>query len=390
MTISTQNGLRLFRDIDYLYRSQLDQTVPMRQSGIILRRFVYNDTQINVVVYPNYTYNMDYPSLSIEDTFDDKYGLLYLGNLKFPFSSKYMDVYANNKHLGEDDIDIISNKLIRLTKSEVSLQDVCIETNFTVPYSALRPFIQLYFDSNFETCIGKLFSCYDYYNNPQIGVVSKASADSLYESFGDEVLTNDSTQLTVQEWVSNILYNINDIVIYNDIIYICSTQNINNIPSGSSKWVVRGKLPNPIRTQEYITTEYNLYVDAYLRWFIGNYSKHIWEDNVNIPDNVLTELQIFRDNSEGDNLDVVVIPYENQLIADIVIDTNPDTYLGFYNGESEKVFLDCCIDNNLLPQDAYDQYDNYIESNIVSKRDLFPIRAIDTFVGDDIIIGGRQ
>ena len=301
-----------------------------------------------------------------------------------------LPIYANNKHLSDEDIDILSNKLIRLTKSEVSLQDVCIETNFTVPYSALRPFVQLYIDSSFETRIGKLFACYDYYNLPQVGSVSKASTNALYESFGDEVLSNDSIQLSAPSWDSNKTYNINDDVFYKDIIYVSTSINIGSIPSSTNNnWVKRGKLPNPARTQEYITTDYDLYVDAYLRWFISDKSKKIWMDFENIPIQVINELRVFRNTSQGESFDVVIRSWAKNLISDIDLKVTPDRYDGFWTSGTIKTFLDCVINNpNLTIQECFTQYDNFIESNIVFKRDLLPIRATDSFDGEDILIGG--
>ena len=384
---SDSDGSRLFRDVDYFYRSPFD-TPNLRDSGIIMKRIVTQGETINVVVFPTYTYNNEYPSLSISDTGADKYGLLYLGNLKFPFSPKYIDVYANNKLIGDNDIDILSNKLIRLYKEEVSLQNVYIESNFAVPFASLRPFIQLYSDSDFERNIASLFACYNYFNIEGSGTTSKEQADILYASFASGVDSN-------------------------------------------------AKTPNPIRQIVYVADTYNLYVDAYLRWFISDRSNHNWDAIANIPDKVLRELDIFRNTSNGGyegltsptwtnvttyyendsvlynglvyicqignvnntpdvvgstywklyNFDVVVFPYLEELISDIVIATSPDMYPGFFASSTVRNFLDCCVAHELSIQDCFVQYDNFSYGNRVFKRDLLPISAIEFFEGDDILMG---
>lgn len=389
MILSTkEEGTRLFRDIDFFYRSPLDLTMDVRNSGIILKRICDGGDIVSVTVFPDYTYNTEYPSLSVEDTHDDKYGLLYLGNLKFPYSPKYVKIFANNKRMCEEDIDILSNKLIRLWKEEVSLQNVHVEANFTVSFTVLRPFIQLYSDSSFEGNIGELFACYNFFNLEGVGTVSKESADTLYESFNDGVLTNDTCKVNATSWNATVIYNKNAVVKYNENYYIAKLGNINVIPTSNSVfWILHGKHINPVRIVEYITTRYNLYLDAYLRWFISDRSNKNWNSIEDIPSEILKELSIFRNNGSGDSLDVVVFPYKEDLISNIVIATHKDWYPGFRVSDTVKNFLDCCVENGLSIQDCYSQYENFMYSNRVFKRDLVPISATQTFDGEDIVIG---
>jgi len=391
MLVSTQSdGTHLFRDSDYYYRSQYDNK-DIRNSGIILKRFIKYQEVINVVVLPEYTETVDYPSMSIEDTFDDKYGLLYLGNLKFPFSKKYVEVYANGKCILENGIDILSNKLIRLPYEKISLQNVQISAKFKASFKELRPFMELYTDSYFERNIANLFSSYNYFLPKGAAKVTKEFTNVLYETFDIGVDSN-------------------------------------------------GKTPNPVRdpSEIFITPRYNLYVDAYLRWFVGDRSDKIWRSFKDIPKKVLRELEIFRSEedgygvidselwspisnyTDGDHIiyndeiytslklninctpgtdetvwklyryDIEIYPYHQDLMYNIIIATKKEWYPGFTTVDTIKNFLECCVDNSISQSTAYEKYTDFVQSNRVYKHDLLPIQATILFdVGDPDIVMGR-
>jgi len=380
----TEEGVRLFKGIDYLFRSS-NEVPNLRKTGILFKRKLPSGF-VSIAVLPDYTQNNEYPSLSTEDTGSNKYGLLYLGNLKMPYSPKYVNVYANNKSMLEKDIDILSNKLIRLHSEVVSLQNVYVEVNFKTSFTLLRPFIQIYSDSSFERKIQEIFSCYNFFAPSNSISYPRSKVDGIYETFDSGVDSN-------------------------------------------------AKTPNPVRTSEYITPRYNLFIDAYLRWFISDRSKHKWTGNLNIPSKVLEELEIFKENcihyavwafdktyaigsvivlndrmiyraksSNGNKYpkdfpdiweyigydnshDVVVLGYKETLISDIVLKTTEVQYPGFTTEGTVKNFLDCCVENGISIQECFCDYDNYYHSNRVFKHDLLPISALQTFDGEDIVIG---
>ena len=332
----TTDGIRMFRGIDYLYKSQIDIT-NLRNSGLIFKRSLDVNNNITVVVIPDYTQNLEYPSFSIDDTGPNKYGLLYLGNLKFPYSPKYVEVFANNKRITSKDINTLSSKLIRLYKEEVSLQNVYVEANFSTSFTQLRPFMQLYSDSDFEINIGKMFACYNFYNLAGMGNVTRENADLNYESFDIGVDSN-------------------------------------------------GKTPNPVRSSDNSVARYDLYIDAYLRWFISDRSNHIWNAIDDIPEEILLELEIFRDSSKSSR-DVVIFSHKKELVSDIVLATMFEWYPGFTIEGTVRNFLDCCVENGISIQECYDRYNEFKYSNRVFKQDLVPISALQHFDGEDIIIG---
>ena len=339
-------GERLFKDIDYLYKSPLDFK-DLRSTGVIFKQYLDVGDVISVVTVPSYTSSAEYPSLSIEDTNDPNgsedpeyksFGLLYLGNLRFPYSHDYVNVFANGKKILQSKIDILSNKLIRLYNECVSLKNVYVELNFSIPFTYLEPFISLYNDSLFENEIKKMFACYNFYDVSGISVTPKMTAYQYYMSFDDGVDSNKKT-------------------------------------------------PNIKCVGEISKPKYNLYKDAYLRWFISDRSNHVWKGFQQIPQYVLSELEVFRESSSGDNRDVVIYPWKREYINDIVLATKPEWYAGFTEEGTTKNFLECCQENSLSLQECYERYDEFKHSNRVFKRDLLPIKATTTFDGEDIIVG---
>jgi len=329
-------GYRLFEGVDYMIKHQLN-TSAIRGSCIIFKRELEADSIINIAIMPEYTSSFEYPSMNIEDTGPNKYGLLYLSKMKFPYSSRYTRVYANNKSINPKYINRLSDKLIRLYDEEVSLQNVFVEFSLRASFTQLAPFIEFYNESNFEKFIKHSFSNYDIDFKGMVNGLGRLESDVLYESFDKYVDSNYKT-------------------------------------------------PNKIRSFEYISPRYNLYLDAYLRYFISDRCNHQWKSYEDIPLNILNELEIFLDIGQT-NRDVILRPWLNSIINNIELSTKRETYGGFDYGETVKNFLECCVENELSIQDGFERYEEFKHSNRIFKRDLLPIRADVTFEGDDIIVG---
>lgn len=360
IAINETSGSLLFNNVDYIYRTPYN-TESLRKSGVIMKRKLEENTSIRLVFLPEYNSTDGYISMSKEDTGPNKYALLYLGGLRFPFSPKYIKTYANNKIILSKDIDILSNKLIRLYNIKTvctlhegsedescpkclnggSLQNVYIDYSFKVSFNNLEPFIIDYEDyqSDLDDKLSKIFNVYNIHNS-FTGGIGHVTANNIYKNQFD--INVDSNNKTPNEIVKN---------------------------------------------KSFITSRYDLYMDAYLRWFISIHNKSIFKSYENIPEEVLRELEIFRDNTYGDSYDVIIRPEQNVLMSDIEVSTKPEFYPGFYHGETIKNFLECCIENNMSIQEGFERYTEFVNSNIVFKRDLLPISAIKTFEGEDIVIG---
>ena len=102
------NGKRLIVNLDYEFNKQvlLDGNYV---TFLILKTVIEENTNIEI-----------YTTERIEDEgihyeyIDSKYGLVYLHKLDVPFSKDYCDVFANGSIVEDKDIEVISDKLIRV------------------------------------------------------------------------------------------------------------------------------------------------------------------------------------------------------------------------------------------------------------------------------------
>ena len=127
------------------------------------------------------------------------------------------------------------------------------------------------------------------------------------------------------------------------------------------------KTPNTIISGSFLSNKYNIYVDAYLRWFISTKSDHIWKSFKDIPEEVLKELLMFKIINDN-NYDVVIRPEVEDLISDIEISSNIENYPGYTVEGTVKNFLNCCLENEISIQECYNNYENYKHSTIVYKE----------------------
>lgn len=363
--VSKQNdGNRLFRGIDFSYK-YVNKNSTLRNSGIIFQKNFNIGDSINVILTPEYTSSDSYVSASSIDTGPNKYALLYLNHLKFPYSPKYVKLFANNKSILEKDVDILSNKLIRL----YSIDTIC-KNHIPDPITEICP-----------TCVngGSLHNVYCEF-------AFKASFPQL----NPYIINNDSTESNFEKEISKLFLpfhivkskEIEDTIDINAILKTNSIYNSLHIDVDSNH-----KTPNNIIIGSFLSDLYDLYIDAYLRWFKSSRSDQIWKSFRDIPEYVLNEIGILRNDYNNDNNDVVIRPEKKNLLSDIEISTNFDKYVGFSNEKTIKTFLECCVENEISLQDCYSRYEEFEQSTVVFKRDLLPISATQFFDGEDIVIG---
>jgi hypothetical protein len=113
---------------------------------------------------------------------NNPYGLIYLGTLEYPVSLKYLNIYINNRKCTEDDIDILSDKLIRIHSIPVPLYDLSVETKFAINAEYLEPYIALYNEDSFERTIETLFKGV-WFNRPYVYGENNPNYNAIYESF---------------------------------------------------------------------------------------------------------------------------------------------------------------------------------------------------------------
>ena len=173
---------RLLPDIDYYFKTPKNDT-DIAGTFLVIKRNVISGTDINI-----YITSIETESILNKKGFvyNNPYGLVYLGNLKYPFSLKYLDVYANNQRLTDKDVDILSDKLIRIHSLYVPLYDLSVESSFSVNTAYLKPYIDTYEMSNFEKLIEYLFRG-AWLNRPAVPNETLPDFTKIYESFVEDV-----------------------------------------------------------------------------------------------------------------------------------------------------------------------------------------------------------
>jgi len=373
-------GARMFRDTDFIYVTPEGRSI--RESGFFLKRFFQTGDQVIFAYFPDYTTDFDNPEMAAITTFPNRYGLIYLGALRFPYSPDYVRINCNDRMVSANDVDIISNKLIRLPEYETYclnhsaedgepcprcditlgpntggvLYNIYVDYSFKVPLSYLEPFISLVnVDTEFELLIANAFEGFDLriYNDttPLVDSSRAGVATAYYEKFRENVDRNQKT-------------------------------------------------PNPIvrlknRPAFLELNRYNLYLDAYLRYFVGFKNKSRMSCIDMIPEKVLNELDLFIDTRavKQSQYDALITPTAFNLLSDIGLETHtltsPSRYLGFYHNEVIKIFLECVKEHATIPIiEVERRFNEFPQSNILFKHDLMPISALATFEGDDILLGG--
>lgn len=134
---------------------------------------------------------------------NNKYGLFYFSSLRFPFSLSYMNMYLNGQKLSEADVDILSDKLVRVHSLPTPLYDLCIESAFTVEMDELEPYINEYKEDNFELYLASLFKAISYDRNFELDEQAYDS-NEVYKSFIDTVDSVDKRPNPISregEWI---------------------------------------------------------------------------------------------------------------------------------------------------------------------------------------------
>lgn len=152
--IITCEGKELIYGKDYTYFNP-ETNDNLTSSYIVLKSQLQEDAIITVQFNSNKTNVLivGYDDLNI----DNRYGLLYLSELKYPFSTEYMNVFINGEKLSAYDIDILSDKLIRVHHITRPIKSVLITTNSLYETSELQEFIDLYHESDFEKTLEDIF-----------------------------------------------------------------------------------------------------------------------------------------------------------------------------------------------------------------------------------------
>lgn len=150
----TRNGKEMIIGEDYLYITP-EKSSAVATSFIILKTQTnendsivaqFNSAKTNILV-------LGYNNLDI----DNKYGLIYFSELKYPIDPNYMNIFVNGEKLSKYDMTILSDKLIRVYNITRPITSVLITTNLNYKESELDEYISLYKESEFEKLLAKMF-----------------------------------------------------------------------------------------------------------------------------------------------------------------------------------------------------------------------------------------
>ena len=205
---------KLINGLDYFIKHPVNEETAAG-SFLILTRAVLPGTQIDI-----YFSNLKTKQIVSYEGYikNNKYGLFYLGDLKYPVSLKYLDIYLNGKKVGDNDIDILSDKLIRIHSFNNPFYDLSVESTFNVEEDELAPYLALYEEDDFEKYIASLFRGVYYGRDARIDE-EVPNFNAIYETFVDTVdSVNKRPNPTAreEEWIPNDNDNPDVIGISND------------------------------------------------------------------------------------------------------------------------------------------------------------------------------
>ena len=185
--IISKNGFELIYGKDYTFINP-EKNNAIASSFIVLKAqpttndiftVQFNSTKTNILI-------VGYDDLVI----NNRYGLIYLSELKYPVSTEYMNIFINGNKMSAYDIDILSDKLIRVHNITRPIRTILITTNLLYKESEIQDYIDLYKPTTFEKLLEEIFwncdpSKHNEANKPNVDFVYKMNP--YYSDFvGDD------------------------------------------------------------------------------------------------------------------------------------------------------------------------------------------------------------
>lgn len=159
------DGEMLIEGLDYFVSGQ------NRHADIDVAQVIFRKIPRHMSEMEFYSVEQERAVLAAIEDIDSVLGLIYLKDLPIPFSLDYLDLYVNNRKMTEDDIVIISDKLIQVVNPDIK-----------------RPFFNVYVTTNLAIAIGDLDEFKDVYEqNPP----------KFDEWLEDEIIPDDKLDETI-------------------------------------------------------------------------------------------------------------------------------------------------------------------------------------------------
>lgn len=134
------NGELLIPGLDYLvYTPEIINNIAF--SILLFIRKVNPGDKFEII-----TTNIDNRHYAMYDVIPhtNKYGLIYFEDLQIPFNLDYMDLWVNDKLMSAEDIEILSDRLIRIKREYLPFINIHLYTRFTEDFYKFQEYIDIY------------------------------------------------------------------------------------------------------------------------------------------------------------------------------------------------------------------------------------------------------
>lgn len=134
------DGRIMVPDLDYFFITpeRLDITTA---TVLIFRRKINASAVVEIVFTGSRNVNLTKYQF-IPPT--NKYGFIFFETLTVPFSLDYMDLYVNGKKMTSSDIEVYTDRLIRVKREPLPFIDVVLYTRLSIGFDLFEPYIQQY------------------------------------------------------------------------------------------------------------------------------------------------------------------------------------------------------------------------------------------------------
>lgn len=307
---------------------------------------LFNSNKTNILI-------VGYDNLNIENRF----GLVYLSELKYPLSPEYMNVIVNGEKLLPSDMDILSDKLVRFHHIHRPITSILITTNSIYKDIELEDYLSLYKESEFEKLVEEIFHNCDPSkkfdaNYPIIDYVYKV--DPYYSDFvGDE--EHDYTNPYYKEYVDYIKKNKYKFD-KNSIWSLERPEPDEDNEEQHEAWINAEKFFNVYKSNhgfvedvdivkqrenpkadEKITYESDVLLVMYLNWLArsGKTRTHAFQD-ANIDPIVLKYFSVYQNTIIDDRIDIVVD--SNKIYDGLQDDINEIIRIDWSDGDPKPIY----------------------------------------------------
>lgn len=134
------DGEMMIEGLDYFISGQ-DRHNEINVAKIVFRKIPKHLSEMEL-----YSVEQEREQISAVESVDSTFGYIYLKDLPIPFSLEYLDLYVNGQKMKDEDINIISDRLIQIINKELKrpFYDVYITTNLGISMDDLEDFTDAY------------------------------------------------------------------------------------------------------------------------------------------------------------------------------------------------------------------------------------------------------